>query len=337
MSPWYTGKVLNYSIDFQTNGSIIHFSGVSLGWEMNASKTFKGFNANQKISDIVKEIGTQYGFEENDMIIEPTKSVQTRDDLENTKNINKSFLQKGETSLQFILSTLRPYAINEKGQGDYICFFEEIDNKSKLHFHTKWYGEFDEKAVPAFTQFKSKNSPVLKFTPTWNVSMFQLFGAGSTFTSSFDADTKQYDVDFKHLQQDPQGSVSKDPRTNVEELMPLTKEGKLNTYYSSSECFRTNTEAKAASANTLSKFYAGAIGGTLDIIGTTNMNLISKIAVIIYQNHLKTVTSGKMVHWISGYFRTKIIDRIKLGSFTTSLTLITDGRAAVLQDKIKTK
>ena len=44
-----------------------------------------------------------------------------------------------------------------------------------------------------------------------------------------------------------------------------------------------------------------------------------------------------MVHWISGYFRvTKIVDKIKLGSFTTSLDLITDGRAAVLQDKIKT-
>lgn len=342
MSPWYTGKVLNYTVDFVTNGSIINFSGLSLGWEMNAGKTFKGFNSNQKISDIVKEIGEQYGFTDETMKIEPTKAVFTRDDVNNTELINKSFLQKGETSLQFILSTLRKYAINEEGYGDYICYFEEVNNKSVLHFHTKWYGELEDdannKKVPAFTQFKSKNSPVLKFAPSWSVSMHQIYGAGSSFTSSFDADTKTFDIDFKHLQQDKQGTVSKEPKSNIEELFPLTKDGKLNTFYSSSECFRTNNEAKTAAATTFSGFYAGALGGSLEIIGTTNIGLINKIAVIVYQNHLKSALTSNMVHWISGYFRvTKIIDRIKLGSFTTSLDLITDGRGRVLQDKIKTK
>ncbi len=345
MSPWYTGKVLNYTIDFQTNGSIINFSGLSLGWEMNSNKTFKGFNANQKISDIVKEIGKQYDFTDETMIVEPTKSVQTRDDIEKTELINKAFLQKGETSLQFILKTLRQYAINKDGQGDYVCYFEEVNNKSILHFHTKWYGELEDdkkKRVPAFTQFKSKNSPVLNFRPNWSVSMLQIYGSGSQFTPSFDADTKEFDIDFKHLQQDAQGTVSKAPKSNIEDLLPLTKEGTvkeelLNTFSVTAEAFRTTNEAKAASANTFSGYYAGALGGTLDIIGTTNIGLINKIAVIIYQNHLKTALSPKMVHWISGYFRvTKIVDKIKLGSFTTSLDLITDGRAAVLQDKIKT-
>lgn len=355
VSPLYTGKVLSYSIEFFLEGAEISMNGLSAGHELNLIRTFKAHNnfEGKRISDIVTDMATDAGLIP---IVETTARLLTRAESDNVDKIDKVFLQTGETSLQFIINKLLPYAVNNSGDANYGVFVKLNKGKTELHFHTPYYKPSDSSTttssststavgtakasvsteiVPTFTMFKDKDSVLKSFRPDWKMSTYQIIGGGSTFSAAVNSTSK----DIRMILVDNNAAVPQtvDGKDNkgINET-PKLKGKQISTYNAMVMPGPSKEEQDARVLAALSTRHIGAISATAEILGNaSSFNIFDKVAVVIYIPKGSDVASlgSQNVHWVSGYYRISgITDIIRGGDFITHLSLITDGRSNFLQD-----
>lgn len=330
LSPWYDCLVTNYSVKFGMEGVTLFLTGLTTGYTLNMVQVFSVFADNTSISDIVKKIAAAAGFEK--VVIEPTKKIYTREQLEKSEQGQKIFRQEGQTSLVFIVECLKDFAISEQDgkAGDYKFFIRNTRNGPELHYHTAYYDPSTSSSslsVPAFTLHKSRNSPVMNFEPLWDMAIIQLRGAGDTFSAIIDANTKAtipYSTDTDAVPQ------KYDNKAGIIKFKPAN----FNTEKKEIKTFRRELipqiyqDEQVALLNTkLSRRRQGALQAMLTVQGTTAFNLLDKIAVIVYVPQ-QDISLKRNIHWVSGYYRiVGIKHQISAGSYTTTFTLFTDGRS----------
>jgi hypothetical protein len=309
-------------------GVTLFLTGLTTGYTLNMVQVFSVFADNSSISDIVKKIASTAGFTSPRPVIEPTKKIYTREQLEKSEQGQKIFRQEGQTSLTFIVDCLRDFAISEQDgkAGDYKFFIKSTKNGPELHFHTAYY-DSSTSSVPAFTLHKSRNSPVINFEPLWDMAIIQLRGAGDSFSAIIDANTKAtipYSTDTDAVPQ------KYDNKAGIIKFKPAN----FNVEKKEVKTFRREilpqlyTDEQVALLNTkLSRRRQGALQAMLKVQGTTAFNLLDKIAVIIYVPQ-QDISLKRNIHWVSGYYRiVGIKHEISAGSYTTTFTLFTDGRS----------
>jgi len=342
LSPLYIGKVLNYSIEFKLNGVILCLTGLTLGMELALVKEFNA-ESDQLISDIVKNIALDAGYAEEDIYIEPTVSVLRRDDLEDTGLKNKLFNKIGISDLKFIKDHLIPLAIgSDTKQGCYEVF-SQLGNKGtqEFHFHTQHFKcPTEESKIKGFSQYKNKNSPVISFKPSWDMTVAQFGGGGGTFHSAIDINSKEVISVFKDAVNTSGSYDGNSPNSTVE--TPTDKSNAFDPHKNqaafsvSRSVEHTQSLLEAQSTANFSKNMLGALKAKLEIFGTHKIKFLEKIAVIMYIPGKKSNgDTEQLTHWISGYYRVVgITDIITKGSFVTYLDLMTAGRQ-IAEDKVK--
>ncbi len=377
MSPWYLAKSLNYKLDFGLEGTTITITGLTTGYSLGFTKTYDAHGVdNTIISDIAKSICDAFG-SDYVAVIEKTKSVPARDGMVTTDTIEKITTLNGETHLRMIIDQLCKYAVNEAGQGDY-GFFIRVSptGKNEFHFHTMNYDPPDNssssssssttsapttgqpqgsisasesvtakapgKTIPGFTQFKNKNSALIRFTPSWSMTLAQLTGGGGTTSAIIDTNSKDIAVVNFNMNNNPQKMDSTNPSIvacDAVKYVPntLQTDTQMRAFRIITTPVRSKEQNKAVAQAAFSKSFPGAITGTLEIFGTPNFYLTQKIAVFVFKPQGDNQTpSTSNVHWISGFFRIiQITDSISAGSFRTTFELLSDGRTLVAPDPVK--
>ena len=344
-SPAYVAKTLSYKIvDFGMEGSTIVLSGLTTGYSLTFSKTCSALNLKgELISDIAQKIC-------NDLcvdyipIIERTAPVKTREGLDTTDEVNKLLNLTGETYFKVIINQLLKYAVNEKGQGNYVFFIRTTkDGTNEFHFHTMNYDPKNSStvAIPTFTKFRTKNTALMNFNPSWSMAIAQLTGGGSTTSVVIDMVDKSISVQEANMNLVPQKMDNKAQITLFDKKDYLPKDLQTDTVLSSFNykniAARSDAQHKTVVDSDFSRSYPGAITASLEIVGTPNFYLTQKIAVFIFKpqgNNITATTSN--VHWISGFFRIiGITDKIVGGKYTTVLSLVSDGRGQTGLDPVK--
>lgn len=195
--------------------------------------------------------------------------------------------------------------------------------------------------TPAFTRFRNKNSAMITFTPSWQMSVVQLTGGGGTSSVIIDMTTKNASVTLADMDSFPQKFDNATQITKLEfkDYIPKPLQGNdvLAGFSWTFSAARNEEQNDAIVGAKFSKNYPGGITANLEIVGTPNFYVTQKVAAFIFkpQGDNKTATTSN-VHWISGFYRIKgITDRIIAGKYTTILELVSDGRSLVDLEKVK--
>lgn len=373
VSPWYKVQTTGYSLEFKQSGIIIHIAGIMTGFQLNLTKKFKGFgDKNQLISDIVEEIvqdinnsgDKDFQIKKENVFIEKTSSVFSRDKISDPSLGEKLFQQSGQTDIEFICNELAKYAISaDTNQGDY-KFFIDVDpvtNDIEFHFHSMMYkvqrkgnqpsSQFNlqggrattaqqstTKKVPAFTMFKEKNTPLINFSPLWNQTVANITGSSGNFSAIIDLNKTTFSqvksasntpvvTDNSGGIVDTQKEVKDDPEQTVQ------KKSNAGKYTPGGNVYALVAEETSKQTQAI----MGAIRAEIEIVGNPrSFRIFDKIAVLVYSPR-QSNENEKLVHWISGYFRILGITHIiQAGKYTTKLHLMTDVRQTVYTDKITT-
>ena len=331
------GLVTSYSIDFSMRGCTLHITGLISGYEMNTVKVIRSYSG-MKIHEIAKQIAEDSGIF-GKIVVQPTKTVLSPDNPEESDFVEKNWFQAKETDLQFIIQKLVQFAQPEVGTGAYVvAMFTNKDGIKEFHFHTNTYTEETAQSsgqgaesVPAYTLFKNKNTPVLDFKPQWDMSLTQIMGGTSTWTATFDPTTMRLvseEATPKTHPSDKDGKSWQDPNIMNKDIMESIKEetaitGQVPDAPASSD------QATTQLASTYATRTMGGITANLDIIGDPTVDPLTKIAVIVYVPSGNDGAAGN-IHWISGYYRIlTITDTIQGGRFVTSFNLVTEGQPPI--------
>jgi hypothetical protein len=344
MSPWYLARAFSYKLDFSMEGVTIVITGKTIGYKIALTKTYSSLGGKgERISDIVKEIVTDLG-EGYVPIIEPTRSIMSREGLDTTDGINKIVTLSGQSHFSVIINDLVSNAVNEEGQGDY-HFFIHINAKGdkEFHFHTKFYAYApNEKVkVPAFTQFRSKNTALIRFTPNWSMTLAQIAGGGGLLSANVDMESKDYMCTNLNMINNIQTMDNKGQAITLVPKEYLPKKFDTIEYLKAFDIFttpeRNKEQNKTVTQAKHSTLFPGAVTGTIEIFGTPAFTLLQKIAVVVFKPQGdNTIASSDNVHWISGFFRIiKIHESIKAGKYITTFGLVSDYRSSVAPDQIK--
>lgn len=328
-TPWIDAMIFNYSIKFGLEGTTIHMTGSLVGYELTFTKKYEAFGEKgQTISDIVEEIAEKSGFTP---VVEPTKPVEVKDSFDETNLVNKLFIRKGQTTLDF-LGDLVEYARSKiTDAGAYMFYIKrpmKVGDLPELHFHTAYYKGLSNEAndlskisVPTFTLHKTANTPVIDYSPLWQGTIANLSGASDNFSVIIDGTSKDinpYTPSIKTVAQpydNKSGTIymqAKEDATCTVNVLNTQQVSDLN-----------HDEQMSILHNKLSNAAIHIMRAKLTIQGTTAFQLVDKIAVTVY---IPQATAK--LHWTSGYFRIKsIVHSIEAGSYKTTFELFTDGRS----------
>lgn len=344
MSPWYAARAFSYKLDFGMEGVTIVISGKTIGYKFALTKTYSSLGVKgQRISDIVKEIVADLG-EGYIPIIEPTRPVMSREGMDTTDDTHKIITLSGQSHFSVIINDLVYNAVNEEGQGGY-SFFIRINEKGEkeFHFHTKFYEHTSDKKakIPGFTQFRNKNTALIRFTPNWSMTLAQIAGGGGLLSANVDMESKDYMDTNLNMNNNIQTMDNKGQTVNLVPKEFLPKKFDAVEWLKGFEIFTTPERNKKQNKTVMqashSTRYPGAVSGTIEIFGTPNFYLTQKIAVFVFKPQGdNTIASPDNVHWISGFFRIiRIHESIKAGKYTTTFELVSDSRSSVAPDKVK--
>ena len=192
--------------------------------------------------------------------------------------------------------------------------------------------------VPGFTQFRNKNSALIRFTPNWSAVITQIAGGGGTTSAIIDTNSKDCSKYSADLNSNPQKLGSKSNMTvlNPDTYLPKDSKG-LKAFNMMITPERSVNQNQAVVQADFSRSAIASSTAILEIFGTPNFYLTQKIAVFIFKPQGDNlVASTDNVHWVSGFFQIiQISDIIKAGKFITIFKLVTEGRGLVAPDKVK--
>ena len=338
-SPWHVGFLTSYSVQFRLEGTYITIHGISMGWSVNTVKEALPYNdvnsmaeTSSTLSDFVDKMAQKHGFTTPESrVIETTLTVMSRGvGLKDNQKWNMEFNALTKDSFfEHIITTIIPYAINKDNQGGYVFYVEPTKkNGAVFHFHTINYKipSQKDKPIKLFTQFKSPNTVVRSFNPSWATAIRQLRDSGKVAGIGVDPINKlvlSKEVSIKQAQTHMIGG-------SRNTIIALPGE---NSGATTSVLFPGPTQS-AMEAHLNTKLHTAslqAIEATLEIQGTPDIEMLETVAVHVYipkgPHKINKVTGNSQVHWISGEFKVKrIIDEIANGDFKTTLELITGGR-----------
>lgn len=164
-APMFVGSIVRYTPTFMPQGIqfVLEIVPTSLlGAVMD--KRVRSFPAGTIISDIVRQIADERGWQ--------TTDVRGNETIEPTGlSIDQPFSTTDESDVRFINDQLRKQAVNAAGTGGYKFFF---DTFGAVHFHTK---AFLPSRAKRYVFGRDAAGEVISFTPT-DTSVLSLMAGG---------------------------------------------------------------------------------------------------------------------------------------------------------------
>jgi hypothetical protein len=311
MSPWINLKLVDYIPSFSNQGVTITVPLKDVAFTANKKTRDKGYpvDAFPRISTIVQWVCEQNGWA---YLIEPTKPHKN------------PITQSGQPDTQFLTHKLKEAAVNEKGVGGYVCYFEaggrqDANPEGTLHFHTPTYPLATKQGIYKEYNFaKELDGEVLEFTPKDNTSVLCMAGGKNANYETFDPRTKKRNVierkmtDFKGRPMIGEGYVTEP--TDI----PDAPNRWITRPFENPEDLKRYAEAR------WSAFNIGTFGATLKLLGDPFITPLMYVRVNVIMRNGK-----KHDRWSGRYLVQEVEHEISPGSFTTTCTLLRESAGKI--------
>jgi hypothetical protein len=303
-SQWFRMLLADYTPSFSNQGVVLTVplkDGASLA---NKKTRSMGYSVDRfpTISSIVEWICEQNNWP---MIVEPTKPHQnpiTQDNMADT---------------HLLMHKLKDQAVNLKGIGGYVCYFEAGGAQSSnplgiLHFHTPTYPKATKQEIYKTYNFaKELDGEVLEFTPKDNTSVVCMAGGKDANYECFDPRTKRRTTerrrtkDFEGRPMIGEGSVAE----------PTDEPGMVNRWVT--RPFDNPDELKRYAESRWAMFNNTTFTATLKLLGDPFISPLMFVRVNVIMRN------GK-IHdrWSGRYLVNSATHEIEAGRFTTTLELL---------------
>lgn len=297
-SPMYNAMILDYSMNIDNAAATLSINGMSnIASSHSEGRKFTYTDENDNampIKDIIMSIADREGWDVK------ASEIPEMEEVKNSNDERKTFIQDNQPSTLFIKNKLMPYAkTKDSGKSGFMMYFEDKGEKPTLNFRPVSY------TSPKKTyKINTRDTNVISFSPDFSGKILMSTGASTihgSYTNSLSND--MFSVENRGIPYDRQ-EVAENKTYDNKSTLPAIKS-------SSSE-----DEAEKEQNFAMNKSASEAYSAELEIFGDVELKVFSTVEII------NVLRSGKLHHTSGIYFVREVKDSIDAGNFTSKLDLI---------------
>lgn len=315
-TPVFSGKIWDYTIEFQSGGAVLNVTGTSTALEAHAvaaTATYAGLDIHDIVKQIAKREGWKVGY------IEPCVPITGYYANEVKEKVKKPFTQKNVSSTKFIKEQLIPYAISSKtGEGGFNLYFEDTSKTPTVYFAPPNYKKAVTKSLNLDIN-AGRRSAVVSFTPEVKGSLL-MQGGGTVEATAIDSLSNNMTT----LTYSDSSNASK-TLTGPKSIVDF-KKGKQAINLSSASLQEMSHKAASLWSKNANLMYSAS----LEMIGDPTMKANSLVEVNVVTN------KGKPHHTSGIYLVTEVDDDISGGMFMSNLKLMKNATSAGAINRVGT-